>query len=434
LGAELAQAQEELVRKTGNLQSELDQLRGDNERLQAQLASGDQETGAAIEQAQARVGELERRLEQDAAGSEEAVGQLRAEILELGQRLEERDMALNTAREEHQEFIEALNTANAERETLQLAVSDRDDEQARLVDLENQVAEALRTHQNELIAHEQEQRRLREQLAEESDRRRSLQEELDRLSAVSGQPTDADECLADEHADLLEKLTQRDREVEQLRSVISEYVDQIRAAQPGGGQASDVEALRAELEMVREQAIRDVAQMREQLAAADVQKRRLQQADGREAISHEAMRQQIEALETSLGERQRELGNAQGAQHMLEDSLEDANRQLDKARSDLEKAQAEMEEALSSRREADSARKQLQETLGRLQEDAETAKVTDLRDDRLTPSKGAIGLDTPGRLMPALLGAGVLFGGLEAVSFLTGNGELITALLGLSGR
>ena len=37
-----------------------------------------------------------------------------------------------------------------ERETLQLAVNDQEDEQARLVDLENQVAAALRTHENEL--------------------------------------------------------------------------------------------------------------------------------------------------------------------------------------------------------------------------------------------------------------------------------------------
>ena len=62
-------------------------------------------------------------------------------------------------------------------------------------------------------------------------------------------------------------------------------------------------ALRAELEMVREQAIRDVAHMREQLALAETQQRRLHQADGREAISHESMRQRIEELESSLAER-----------------------------------------------------------------------------------------------------------------------------------
>jgi len=188
---------------------------------------------------------------------------------------------------------------------------------------------------------------------------------------------------------------------------------------------------------VREQAIRDVAQMRGQLAAAETQQRRLQQADGREAISLEAMRQQIEVLEASLAERQRELGNAEGAQQMLEDSLEDANGQLDELKRELDKAQAEMEEALFSRREAESARNQLQDALCRLQEDAEEAKAIDLRDVRLKPSKKAIGLDSvapPSRVMPAIIGAGVLLAILEGVSFYTGNGELFLALFGLSGR
>jgi chromosome segregation ATPase len=177
--------------------------------------------------------------------------------------------------------------------------------------------------------------------------------------------------------------------------------------------------------------------MREQLAAAETQKRRLQQADGREAISHEAMRQQIEVLEASLAERQRELGNADGSQQMLEDELEDANRQLDQVRRELEKAKVEADEAMFSRREAESARDQLQEALYRLQEDAEEARVTDLRDERLKPSRRPIGIDSvaaPSRLVPALLGAGAVVALLEAISIYSGNGELFTSLLRLSGQ
>jgi chromosome segregation protein len=361
----------------------------------------------------------------------------------MSQRLEERELAVNAARAEQQELIEALNAASAELETLQLAVSDKDDEQARLVDLENQVAEALRTHENELLAHEQEQRQLREQLAEETDRRHTLQKEIDRLTALAEQgPSDAaggDGELLSERDKLLAELAVRESEVDQLRNVIAEYVDQIRAAQSDDATGSDVAALRAELEMVREQAIRDVAQMREKLAAAETQQRRLQQADGREAISHEAMRQRIEGLESSLAERQRELGGAEKSRHELEDSLEDANRQLDELRRELDRARGEADDAVSSRREAESARKQLKEEIRRLQEDMEEAKITDLRDARLkaTPSKRPIGIDSvaaPRRWLTGFLGAGVLLALLEALSIYSGRGELFTALLRLSGQ
>jgi len=358
----------------------------------------------------------------------------------MSQRLEERELAVNAARAEQQELIEALNAASAELETLQLAVSDKDDEQARLVDLENQVAEALRTHENELLAHEKEQRQLREQLAEETDRRHTLQKEVDRLTELSEQaPPEAAGELLSERDKLLAELAVRESEVDRLRNVIAEYVDQIRAVQSEDASGSDVVALRTELEMVREQAIRDVAQMREKLAAAETQQRRLQQADGREAISHEAMRQKIEGLESSLAERQRELGGAEKSRHELEDSLEDANRQLDELRRELDRARGEADEALSSRREAESARNQLKEEICRLQEDMEEAKITDLRDARLkaAPSKRPIGIDSvaaPRRWLTGFLGAGVLLALLEALSIYSGRGELFTALLRLSGQ
>jgi chromosome segregation ATPase len=213
-------------------------------------------------------------------------------------------------------------------------------------------------------------------------------------------------------------------------------VDQIRSAQSEDGDDSELSALRAELEMVREQAIRDVAQMREQLATAENQKRRLQQADGREAISHEAMRQRIEELESSLAERQRLLADADESRHMLEDAVEDVNQKFDDLSRELEKAQADADAALRGRREAEDAREQLQEALRRMQNDAEEAKVTDLRDDRLKASKRPIGIDSvapPNRWLPGLLGAGLAIGVLEAISVLAGRGELFSMLLGLSG-
>ena len=149
------------------------------------------------------------------------------------------------------------------------------------------------------------------------------------------------------------------------------------------------------------------------------------------------MRQRIEELESSLAERQRLLAEADESRHMLEDSLEDVNRKLDELNRELEKAQVEAEETMFSRREAESARDQLQAALYRLQEDAEEARATDLRDERLKPSKRPIGINSvarPNRWLPGLLGAGLLFVLLEVLSIVAGRGELLTALLHLSGQ
>jgi CRP-like cAMP-binding protein/chromosome segregation ATPase len=443
LEARLAAQYQESTEHVDAAQAELEQVRRELESQCAKAADLSVELEGLrddFEKQREEKDGLAGQLDDARSGTEEAVAQLRSEIGELGQRLEQRELALATAREEQRELIEALNAASTERESLLLAMSDRDHEQARLVDLENQVAEALRSHQSDLLAKEQEQQRLREQLDVEAERRATLHREVERLTALLGS-ADSDRSSDDgrlraEHAALRQELAQREGEVEQLRGVLEEYVEQIRSAQSEDGEVSELNALRAELEMVREQAIRDAAQMREQLAAAETQKRRLQQADGREAISHEAMRQRIEELESSLAERQRLLADADESRHMLEDAMEDVNQKFDDLSRELEKARADAEAASRDRREAEGAREQLQEALRRLQEDAEEAKVTDLRDDRLKASKRPIGIDSVAprsRWLPGLLGAGLAIGLLEAVSLLTGRGELISALLGLSG-
>ncbi len=455
LEAQLAGGRREADERIAAARAELEQAQSRAAELEAQLAAGSREADERIAAAQAELEQLRTELDNQRAdkdslsaqlagapsGTEDEVSQLRAEIAELNERLERRETALTTARGEQAELIEALNAASAERESLLIAMSDREQDQARLVDLENQVAEALRSHQSDLLAQEQQQQRLREQLIEEDKRRGALQEEVDRLNALLD-TMDEDHSVSDsqlraEQGSLRAELAQRESEVEQLRGVLKDYVDQIQAAQSADDDVSEVSALRAELEMVREQAIRDVAHMREQLAAAETQKRRMQQADGREAISHEAMRQRIEELESSLAERQRLLAEADESRHMLEDSMEDVNQKLDDLSRELEKAQAEAGEALRDRREAESAREQLQDALRRLQEDAEEAKVTDLRDDRFKSSRRPIGIDSvaaPSRWLPGMVGAGLAIGLLEAVSIFSGSGELVSALLRLSGQ
>jgi chromosome segregation ATPase len=375
---------------------------------------------------------------EEAAKTQQAGDTARQELAELAQRLEERELALKAARNEQAELIEALNAASAERETLQLSLSDQDSDQARLVDLENQLATLQHDQQAELLRHERQQQLLEEQLEQANALRSALEEEVARLTELIEDDANTDDGDVRAERDALQaELALRESEVEQLRGVLEEYVDQIRAAQTGGGDASEAEALRAELEMVREQAVRDVAHMREQLAAAERQQRRLQEADGREAVSHESMRQRIEELEGVVAERQRDLARAESARHMLEDELEDANTTVDTLRREAEHLREDADQAMLARREAENAREQLQKALEEHHAHVSEARDQDLRDDRLHATNKPIGMDSVaggGRLVPALLGAGLVIAALEAATFATGNGEFFTLMLSMLGQ
>lgn len=470
LAAQLAELQSGQLQQAEQVEQALLAERAEVERLQTQLREHDAQADADRTAAAAQAAEVERlgaalaglqgqleqrdadlaereqqlaRLSEQSDSDEQRHVQRHTELADLAQRLEERELALAAAREEQAELIDALNAASAEREALELKLSDRDDEQGRLVDLENQVAEALRSHQAELLAHEQLQGDLRAQVEAEVGRRRALQEEVERLTELieSDQAGDAQlAALRTDYDRIAADLASRESEVVRLRGVLEEYVDQIRAAQgDGDDDPGEVAALRAELEMVREQAIRDVAHMREQLANAETQRRRLQQADGREAISHESMRQKIDALEAALSERQREISIAEQTRQELEDRLEDANRQLDDAQQAGQQAQRDSEAAQQMRREAETARDQLQQTLAQVQADTAPTDGADLRDDRLQPGgRRPIGIDNLAggrrRWVAALFGALLAVAALEAASILLGGGELVSLLLGVAGR
>ena len=456
---ELADAQAAVAAGSDDLQLELEMLRSANEHLESQLAES---TAQAVDDAELQrtrdsVTDLQQQMEALALEHDAAVDALKSELASLRDensallndkaqrekdaaerdgdearqqvlqhRLEERELALSAAREEQAELIRALNAAGSELEALQLQVSSHDSDQARLVDLENQLAELHRVHEKATLAHEHERQRLRDRLDAAGQQIESLQRT--REGAVAAEPAETDSISQNE--ELLAELAARESEVEQLRGVIEEYVSQFEQAKREHDGAAEIDALRAELTMVREQAVRDVAEMREQLQRAQQQARRLSEAGGRELVSQEAMRQQIETLEASLGERQREISDAQAAHNMLEDELEDAHRQLDQALRELEKAQADADEAISIRREAESARSQLQEALVQTQRDAEQARDNDLRDARLVSAPGRTGGAAGGRgWLSGLVGAVLAIAGLAGVSFATGNGDLVIRFL-----
>ncbi|MGD8957814.1 MAG: cyclic nucleotide-binding domain-containing protein [Chromatiaceae bacterium] len=424
----LEAAQQEGQQQAEKLQAEQAQLRSEHAALQTEFEAAQQASRETVEQAQARITELEGLLNEAQEG---AAGQLAAQqhaLEEAERRAEESARELLQLREANARISEleaglqdASQQVNDQQAALATADAARDQAQRQVEDLQQRLnaalaeAEAVRTSAEQAFsAADQQAQEVAERMETALDQLRAENESLrSQLGEQASGDEQAIEGLRAELLDIKQRLEEREHALATARAEQAELI-----------------ALRAELEMVRDRAVRDVAEMREQLAAAESHLRRLQQADGREAISYEAMRQRIETLESSLGERQRELTGAEEARHMLEDGLEDVNRQLDEMRRELEKAQTEADTALASRRDAERARDQLQQALIRVQEDAEEAKVADLRDERLRPSSRPIGMANvakPRRWVAGLVGTALLVL-LGAIAIVMGNGELLDAL------
>jgi CRP-like cAMP-binding protein len=444
---------EALENERASLQDRMAEIQGLDKQLQARLIKAERELIGASERAESatsslqelsdRLSEVLEQREEEREQNARERGELKEEITALQLELEQATLDLQELRDGLPQSGQPGDAAQA---ALQQTLAEREAELRRIEALRREETGALQAQLAEARAEiarqlaagaslEADLQGLRRELeqhcqqtaAEGQDRARVEQE----VGALARRLEDSERALEAARAgqaELAAALERVEAERERLQAALDE------AAQEGP--ESELAALRAELELVREQAAAEAAEMREKLAIAETEKLRLHQADEREVISHEAMRQRIETLEVSLGERQRELAAAEDSRHMLEDALEDANSQLDKARLEYEQALEEVEAALASRREAERAREQLQESLQRIQEGADQVRGTDLRDARLSAPATVLGMDSlraPRRWPAALLGFCVGAGGLVAWALYSGNGAMFAPLFDLLG-
>lgn len=391
---ELARQQDESAEKTEQLAAEhrqaLQAANGELAAAQAQIESSQAESESlreSLEQTSAQLQERQARLEQQTGADADELSTAREQLAQTQRELAE----LHSSRDQDQARLKALQS---ELEQAGVAARDTAGEGAGLEELQGELDQARANND-------------------------SLRSQLDIRSA---------------QADTLQaQLAARQDEVDQLRSVMETYVEQIKNVQ---GDPDELQALRSELEMVREQAVKDVAQMRERLSATEQELRQLRDEDGREALEVESMRQQLTELGDSLAERQRDLASAEEARQLLEDSLEDANTEVDTLRRELDKLAVEKDESSFRSEEAEAARLQVQDELLRYQRLAEQEKVNDLRDERMRPPRRPLDIDKVAgnggigsKLLMLVVGGAVALGALEALSFLAGGGELIGSLL-----
>ncbi|MCU7958538.1 MAG: hypothetical protein KZQ58_00770 [gamma proteobacterium symbiont of Bathyaustriella thionipta] len=192
------------------------------------------------------------------------------------------------------------------------------------------------------------------------------------------------------------------KDAAELRSVVETYVTQIQGSQ--NQDSEEIEALRAELKIVREMAANEISAVQ----------KRLEQHGTTSAST--ADNNQLIAL--------------------LKEELQSAKKNLSAQGEQFDEIKNELDEARYQHHEAEDARKQVEENLYKLREEVDEDRERDLRDTRL--KTGSIVLDTSGPgvfsnisslIFGALAGILGLLLILEVVSFSSGRGELFSRLL-----
>lgn len=231
----------------------------------------------AVERAKRKVIESERERLQALEARKKAYSQMEALTGDLEAAENERTRLADRMRE-----IEGLDAElqdrleKAERE--RIAEHDRAESATQsLEELSQRMAETLEQRDAEREEHQRINGELKEELTALMLELEQTRMEMDELREQSVEPAVKDESseallaaemerdeLRAEFGDAKVQLAARQAEVDELRSVISTYVDQVRDAQ--SQESEQIAALKQELQMVREQAEKDVVMLREQLA------------------------------------------------------------------------------------------------------------------------------------------------------------------------
>jgi formylglycine-generating enzyme required for sulfatase activity/CRP-like cAMP-binding protein len=395
---------EEAVRSRDESARIVAELRQLNDQQSEELAS----KGESLEKilqgeaaAQARIQELSGELEQlrksaEASAAEDRSGELEVRNRELEAELQSLNSALDEADKSHEQIqsrVEELTQSNEQR--------------SEELDAANQ---SLRQAEDKIGGLVEEIEGLRSQVSVN-------EQQGEELSSAN---------LALQQAEA--KVKGLEEELQLVHSQVEKGMQQaLREA--GASATEEMDALRAELELVRTQAEAELIALKGQLQAA--------QASGEGRAAEEAVRQEFNELRNSLEKRQRELSRADIERRHLEDAVEDRDSQIDQLRIELEGLQSKAEEEEEGRREAEESRSQAEEALLDLQQQLEEmSSYVKLQGaaaaaQQPPPSKTDRQRSGPvSKFKVFLLVVLVMFAVAEGISIYSGNGELVSLLMG----
>ncbi|MCW8883246.1 MAG: SUMF1/EgtB/PvdO family nonheme iron enzyme [Sedimenticola sp.] len=273
----------------------------------------------------------------------------------------------------------------------------------------------------------------------------ALEGELSRLQA------DASNVVEASHKEAAEQ------EVTRLTAELERLQEQLSSNESS---SEKIAALESELALVRERTEIDLGQMRSALEAAEkgeggvqpvvtsaeldtlraeldearMSLKELELSSSADAAESEVLRQDIDKLTRSLDERSAELEKARKQSLLLEEKTEERNSEIDRLKLALEAAQVDADEAQFKKDEALEARKQVEEALYKLQKQVESERPRDdLLDKRVASNDAAFSIPQQGGRKSAfsalLIGAVLAFAGAEALSILSGKGEIVSGFM-----
>jgi len=458
---------------------EMEALTSTLERLEserAELGERMREIEGLDKKLQARLEKVEREL----VGERERAESASEALEEIGERLhavmEEREAEREKHAREAGELKEEITVLQMELEQTRLELQELRLVRQGAADAEGRIAGDPGEWEAKCEASEAVVAELQETLAEERDQRAALQAQVEALNdtvqirdqevaqlqrqleetqAALDQKGRSEDSLRDELARLRDAVAEfeqerqslagalaaREDEIRELRGVMETYVEQITQAK--FDEAEQLEALKREMAVLREESEREITRLREELAAAREQLERSGDAPRTEQsglADLEVTRRELHDVQHALAERQHELALAEESRQLLEDALEEAHAEIDRVRRELDRLAVETEEAVFRAEEAEKARARLQQELKRFQEEIEQAKLEDLRDERVRGGKVPLDIDAvwngtwTSRLISILIGSGLTLALLEGLSLLAGRGELLGGLFELLGK
>ena len=322
--SELEKAKKDEADKASAYKTELEALQAENAKIEKEVT------------------ELKRRLQETTDEYEIASKDQQQSIKDLERKLsaaQEAHTEETNSRGQELDASRALQVAQAEIAQLNKTIEGLREVQ---LEMETQLADESEEEILKLrstLELEVKKRRTAEDLAKQADvlkRERDVQE-----TAVEMLGEDIDNLgqekkrLEKERDEALSQAEHLKQEVQELRGVIQTHVEQSKGINADEGQ-EDSKALRAELEMVRQQASSDLEQLRSELAAAKAKLAGTGERDMDEATSLQAQRQEIDSVRQALQEKDHMLKLSQTQCRKLEDSIEDRDREVDQLKRNLE--------------------------------------------------------------------------------------------------
>ena len=273
------------------------------------------------------------------------------------------------------------------------------------IDANNRYKEAEQAYQEQISLLEARLQRQEAGLDDEVVARRD-RERLVLINQLDEQEARARE-LDQEVADLRRQLQASTEEATELREIIETYAGDREVA---CGQSGDVqvEALKAELALVREQAEAELESMASRLGLA----REVGDDSQPGSVEQENLRQELSVVQRALREREEALEAAHDERQFLEDSLEDRDQDLDRISGRLSALEVALRDRELRMGELEAEIAQSKAALAKCHKERDAIQAADFRDARFAavPPSGAGMAARPGSWLIGLFGGLVLAG------------------------